>query len=171
MDLNSYLRMEAQMAHWEFDGTTADVSEASLHQSPRGAEASVASAMAHAIFAEDSVLHGIFQGKPPLATSAFAGKTGISEPSMMNSPEWVKTVRVDLNQFRDYSKAVAAATDQYIASLKDADLDRELDLTEWGLGKVSLGWGLAVLLIGHLHDITGEISAIKGTQGLKGYPF
>ena len=25
-------------------------------------------------------------------------------------------------------------------------------------------------MIGHMHDLTGEISAIKGTVGLRGYP-
>src|SRR5437870_775420 len=171
MDVISFLRMDAEMAHWEFNGTTADVTAESLHHGPRASEATVASAMAHVVFAEDNLIHGIFQGKQPLATTTFTGKTGISEPSMMNSPEWVKSVRLDLGPFREYTAAVFNATEQYIAALKESDLDRELDLTNWGMGKVSLGWGFAVLLIGHIHDITGEISALKGAQGFKGYPF
>src|SRR5947207_12866940 len=103
MDVVTYLRMDANMAHWEFNGTTADLIEDSLHRGPRGSEATVASAMAHVVFAEDSVVQGIFQGKPTLAATAFTGKTGISEPSMMNSPEWVKSVRLDLGPFREYA--------------------------------------------------------------------
>jgi hypothetical protein len=30
---------------------------------------------------------------------------------------------------------------------------------------------LANLVIGHLNNLTGEISALKGAQGLRGYPF
>lgn len=171
MDVIAFLRMDAETAHWVFNSTTADVSEAILHQQPRGAEATVASAMAHLVFTEDSIVQGMFQHKAPLASTTYAGKTGISELSMSNAPAWVKSVRLEPAPFREYATAVAAATDQYIASLKETDLDRELDLSEWGIGKVTLGWGLAVLVIGHIHDITGEISAIKGSHGLKGYPF
>ncbi len=171
MDVISFLSMDAQSAHWVFNGTTADVTEDNLHQAPSANEATVASAMAHVVFAEDSIVQGMFQGKPPLAMSSFAGKTGISDPQMFNSPEWVKSVRLDLPQFREYANGVFAATDQYIASLKESDLDRELDMTQQGMGKVSLGWGFSMLVIGHMRDICGEISAIKGAQGSKGYPF
>ena len=171
MDAISFLRMDADAAHWVFNGTTADVTAESMHWGPMGNSSTVASAMAHVVFAEDNVVHGMLQGKPPLAQTTFADKTGISELSFYNKPEWVKSVRLDLPKFREYASAVFAATDQYIASLSESDLDRELDLTSVGMGKVNLGWALAVIVIGHMHDLTGEISALKGVQGLKGYPF
>ncbi len=171
MDAISALRMEAQWAHEEFDLTTADVDAEVAHRTPQGQAGNVGSSMAHAIYSEDSLVNGMLGNKAPLAASTFAGKTGISELSMSNAPEWVRSVRIDLPLFREYAKAVAAATDQYIASLKESDLDRMIDLTQWGLGMRPVAWVLGALSIGHLHDLTGEISAIKGTHGLKGYPF
>ena len=171
MDVISFLREQAQWAHFVFDGTTADVTPESAHALPSGAALSVAAAMAHAVFAEDNIIHGMLQGQAPLAMSSFTGKTGISDPQMFNTPAWVRSVRLDLPMFREYAKATFAATDAYIASLKDTELGREIDLTQVGLGKQTVGWCLSSLIVGHMHNLVGEISAAKGLQGLKGYPF
>lgn len=58
-----------------------------------------------------------------------------------------------------------------MAKLKESDLEKEVDLTQVGFGKWSQGAFLITFLIGHARDIMGEISAIKGVQGAKGYPF
>ena len=171
MDAIAVLRMQAQWAHWEFDMTTADVDGAAAHWGPQGNGGTVGSSMAHVIFAEDNIIHGMLQGKPPLGISTFAGKTGISDPQMFNTPSWIKAVRLDLPQLRAYAQAVAAATDEYIASLTESDLDRMVDLSQAKLGVRSVGWMISALVIAHVHDLTGEISSIKGAQGLKGYPF
>jgi hypothetical protein len=171
MDAISVLRAEAQWAHQVFDGTTADVMDDAAHWGPQGMASTVASAMAHAVHAEDNIVQGMLQGKAPLAMSSFAGKTGISNPQMFNTPEWIRSVRLDLPAFREYTKAVFAATDEYIASLQESDLDRTVDLSQAGLGTQTVAWMLGALVIGHLQNYSGEISAIKGTQGLKGYPF
>src|SRR5438309_12021443 len=109
--------------------TTGDVNADVAHMAPQGAAGTIGSSMAHAVFAEDNIVQGMLQNKPPLGMSTFSGKTGISEPHMYNKPEWVKSVRVDLDQFRAYEKAVAQAIDQYLATLTEGDLDREIDLT------------------------------------------
>ena len=171
MDAIAVLRMLAQWAHQEFDMTTADVEENVAHQAAQGKGGTVGSSMAHAIFAEDNIIQGMLQGRPPLAMTAFAGKTGISDPQMFNTPDWIKAVRLDLPRFRTYSQAVAAATDEYIASLKESDLDRMVDLTQNKLGIRPVAWLIGALVIAHLHDMTGGISAVKGAQGLQGYPF
>ena len=171
MDAIAVLRMQAEWAHQEFEMTTADVEENVAHAGPQGRAGSVGSSMAHVIFAEDSIVQGMLQGKPPLGMTAFEGKTGISDPQMHNTPDWIKAVRLDLPRFRTYAKAVAAATDQYIASLTESDLDRSLDLSQAKLGVRTVGWVIGALVIAHIHDLTGEISAAKGAQGLQGYPF
>ena len=58
-----------------------------------------------------------------------------------------------------------------MASLSDSDLARELDMSDHGLGMWSVGSFLLTFDLGHVRDIMGEISAIKGVQGGKGYPF
>jgi hypothetical protein len=113
----------------------------------------------------------MFQRKPPLFASTWEGKTGITEPKWVSDPEWARRVQVDLPKAREYARAAYAQADDYIAGLTEADLDRELDLSANGLGMRSLDWCLHALIIAHLHNMTGEISALKGVQGAKGYPF
>jgi uncharacterized damage-inducible protein DinB len=83
----------------------------------------------------------------------------------------VQSVDVDLPQFRAYAKAVHAAADAYLASLQPGDLDRPVDLGGFGLGVQTTTWVIFNFIIGHVSCHTGEISAIKGVQDLKGYPF
>jgi len=40
-----------------------------------------------------------------------------------------------------------------------------------GLGSMSMSWCLTILLDAHLNQLAGEISAVKGMQGLDGYVY
>jgi hypothetical protein len=151
--------------------TVDDVTPEQMAWTPIGIANPVGATYAHAIGALDAVTNQMLQRKLPLFASSWNGKTGISEPKWGSDPEWARRVQVDLPKAREYARAAYAQTDSYIAGLSDADLDRELDLSANGLGKRSLGWCLQALVIGHLHNMTGEISALKGTQGARGYPF
>jgi hypothetical protein len=39
-----------------------------------------------------------------------------------------------------------------------------------GFGEVTVGWIVVRLLIGHIDNECGEISCLKGLQGVRGYP-
>ena len=39
------------------------------------------------------------------------------------------------------------------------------------IGDLNQGQILELFIIGHIHNHSGEISALKGCQGLKGYPW
>jgi len=40
-----------------------------------------------------------------------------------------------------------------------------------GLGTLPMATVFAIFVVGHLNNLSGEISAVKGTNGMKGYPF
>jgi hypothetical protein len=65
---------------------------------------------------------------------------------------------------------VHAASNDYLASLKDEDLSRSIDLGALGIGKLTLGQLLTAGVLGNAWTHCGEISCLKGLQGLKGYP-
>ena len=72
----------------------------------------------------------------------------------------------------EYATAVFANTDAYLSSLKDGDLEREINLVPFGFpNNMSLGTFLTTMLLGTTYAHTGEISALKGCVGAKGYPF
>jgi hypothetical protein len=76
-------------------------------------------------------------------------------------------VQVDVGAMREYANGVYAATDEYLASIADGDLDREIDMGP--AGKDPLG-RLLTIMMGNVAWHTGEIACLKGLQGVKGYP-
>ena len=107
----------------------------------------------------------------PRYKSDWAGKTGVSDPSPHQTLEWAQNVRLDMVAFDEYARAVYEDLDQYIKNLSGEDQARVIDMSFVGLGERSLIWCVNNLIIGHLNNLMGEIAAVKGVQGLTGYPF
>lgn len=178
MDAITLLRQQLQSAHYSMEGTMADVTPEQAHWPPAGRANPIGASYAHVITGEDLVINGMLKQAAPLFASSWAGKTGMSEPmpgrigpSWAEYPAWTRRVRVDLPALRAYAQAVYANTDLYLASLKPENLDTLLDMSTIGLGMVNLAWALDNLVIGHVHDLMGEIACLKGLQGMQGYPF
>ncbi|MBI3958439.1 MAG: DinB family protein [Chloroflexi bacterium] len=155
-------------ATYHIQQVMADVSPEIAHRDPGGTMQTIAATYAHAVISTDWQIHNVFGGRPAFYEGDWAGKTGASEVSPIISPEWGKSVQVDLSQMNAYAQAVFGAA---MAALSNAELDRELDLTAFGMGKQTLGWCLSNLVAGHLSSLAGEIAAVKGTFGLKGDAF
>ncbi len=159
--------------HWAFnllELVMADVSQDQAHWSPPGIANPIGATYAHAVCEMDALVK-MLAGKPILFETIWAGKTGISEPRLNQDFEWVRRVEINLDLAREYARAVYQRTDEALAELSPADLEREIDLTANGLGVQTIGWCLSALVTGHLHNMAGEISALKGLQGIRGYPF
>jgi hypothetical protein len=174
----SHVRAQMRSAHWLLEETISDVSDAMVHFAPPGKALPIGAAYVHYVTEEDWTIHSLFQGVAPLMAGPWAGKTGVSEPQPEPGDDWgarfeawSRRVRVDLPAFRAYAKAVYEATDGYLATLADAELTREVDLSAMGMGKLAIGFVLDNVLLGHAYCHCGEISALKGVQGKKGYPF
>ena len=171
MDAISLLRQQVQSAHEIVEGTVADLTSEQAHWTPAGKALAAGPLFVHLASGEDLFLN-MMTGRQPLAMGAYAGKTGASEPHPMGGyDEWAQRVKVDLPQLRGYVQAVFQNTEEYVASLKPEDLDNELDLTNAGLGKMSLGAFITMTAVIHTSNHIGEISCLKGLQGAKGYPF
>ena len=138
MSVGSLLRQQAQIAHQILEGTMADVNDTQMHWVPPGVANPLGATYAHAVCSEDMIVQGMLQGAPPLAASSWAGRTGLSEPMPAPGPEWAgyadwtRRVRIDLPTLRQYAQAVYAATDAYVGSLSENDLDQPLDLSSAG---------------------------------------
>lgn len=171
MTRTEMLRAQLKDAHGVLEATMRDVTPELFATAAPGVANSVGERYGHLATAEDNLVHGVLQGKPPLMSSTWEGRTGISEPRFGTDPEHARRVRTDLAAVRAYAEAVSAATDAYLASLDDADLDREIDLTRFGFGKVQVWWIASRLLVAHVDQVSGEIAAIKGALGVKGFPF
>lgn len=175
MDSAALLREQFKVAHGILEGTMQDVTAEQAHWSPPGVANPLGASYAHIIFAEDVMVNSLVQGKAPMLMTSWAGKTGLSEPHPPpdHGPwdEWARKVNVDLGALRQYAQAVYQNTDEYLASLDNAGLSREMDLSSFELGTQTVGWFLGNIVLSHAHHHCGEISCLKGLQGAKGYPF
>ena len=171
MDAVSLLSMQVKDAHGIVAGTVGDLTAEQAAWSPDGAANGIGAELLHLLSAEDMFL-SMMTGRQPQAMGAFAGKTGASEAHPMgNYSDWAKRVKADLPQVKDYMQAVFKSTEDYVASLSPDDLDKEIDLSSAGMGKMSLGGFITTIAIVHTSNHVGEISCMKGIQGAKGYPF
>jgi hypothetical protein len=178
--VTAHIREQIRSAHWLLEETTSDVTEEMAHFAPPGKALPIGAAYAHFVTGEDWMVHVLFGGGIPLFAGAWAGRTGLSElqpgpdtPGDWNEAfvGWTRRLRVDLKAFRAYARAVYDATEAYIASLPDGALARPVDLSFMGMGMRTVAFVLSNALVGHAYCHCGEISAAKGMQGKRGYPF
>lgn len=175
----SLLREQLKGALRLLEGTMEGVTAEQAHWVPPGTANPIGANYAHVVLGQDAVVNARLKGGAPLAATAWAGKTGASEPPPGPDPKtpgfpdwskWARRVKIDLPAMRKYAQAVYAATDEYLASLSDEDLARSLDLGALGLGQMSVKQLLLGGVVGNALTHTGEISCLKGLQGGKGYP-
>jgi hypothetical protein len=114
-------------------------------------------------------------GQAPLRHSAgWQEKVVIAlPPENPEDPYWDvrnmrEGLRVNLPALHDYARATAQTLLNWVVSLTPEDLQRTIDTP---IGELNLGQILELFIIQHISSHIGEISALKGCQGLKGYPW
>lgn len=163
MVLMGLLQQAGQTLH----GTMADVTEEVAHAVPGGTAVTIAANAGHAVVVIDGIINGMIKGGAPLMMSE---PTGLSAPAPLGGDwgDWGQTVQIDKAALEAYAGKVMASVAEYLGSLTDADLERSVTSptgTEMSVGR----WlGIAIL---NTAWHTGEIASMKGTHGLKGYPF
>lgn len=172
MDAVSLLREQFTIMHNVIDQMIDGLTPEQLQFKPEGRTMSLAANLAHMMTGEDMMLHTFVTGGEPLCNGEWSGRTGASELQEWGSDmaAWGERVEVDLAQLQQYAQAVYAQTAAYLDSITEADLDRSVDLSGFGMGVQPLGVVFG-LMIANTQWHTGEIAAVKGLQGLQGYPF
>lgn len=166
---------QLKSAHEVLEQTMDGVTNEIAHFMPPGTANPIAGTYAHCVFTEDLFVHTFLTKTQPLMETTFKDNTGASEVQPTDwhvaYPKWLKEVNLDIKQFRTYARAVYSETERYVSSLTDADLEKDIDMSSFGMGKRKTYDFIANLVSGHVYPIFGEIAVLKGIQGLKGYPF
>ncbi len=170
MQATTLLREQIQQAHNFLEATVDGVTSEQMHWTPPGTANPLAATYVHAIASEDLAINMVLKGGTPLYTTMADDEIGVNEIQPLTTTEWARRVRVNLPAFRQYAATVHGATDAYLATLTDEDLTHVLDLTRFGLGQMTVGTLLNRMVLGHIDNMCGEISCLKGLQGAKGYP-
>ena len=158
-------------AHNWFLGTVGDVDATQANTVPPGVAHPIGELMAHILHSEDFMINMAIQGQPPLwEKDGWKDKVG-GEMILAQTTEGARAYTSNPEGLASYAQAVFANTDAFLGGLSENDLDRPLTLEPLGLPNMSMGAFLTQMLLGNTYAHTGEISALKGLRGKKGYPF
>jgi len=141
-----------------------DMDEAQYNHKPDGKCNPAAKLHAHALSGADFFVTALLAGQPSKWPD-FASQTGLPENAM---EIWGSDATISPSVMQAYAEAIKGPILEYIDTLSDEDLDREID-TRFA-GTQTIAWVLQ-LVGSHTVGHAGEISAVKGTQGLQGLPF
>ena len=172
MNTLELLRINLHGAHDQFANTVADVTQDMADWVPPGLAHPIGERYAHAVGAEDWLVNSISRGGAPWFATTWAGKTGFGKLTLAGiTSEEARVFRADLNALNEYASAVFAASEEFLNSADAAEMERIYDMSAVGYGVLPAPIWWSAFIIDHLHDVMGEISALKGSQGFKGYPF
>lgn len=169
MDVKTTLREQMQAMHGTLEAAVGDCSaDAVALKQPGSTINSIGAIYAHTIFGEDGMLNGLVRGQKPVYYSGgWADKIGIDMPQGGMEPDW--TVSMDLETFRQYADAVYQATDEYLSTISDDELNKVVD--PGFMPAMPVRSFVANVLAWHVATHQGEISALKGVQGVNGLVF
>ncbi len=137
---------------------TADLTQEEADWMPPGVANTIGSIYSHTItYVDYFVQNFLIEGKP-------------GPESIESRPEALKMqdVQVDLSELHELAGNVKKKTQGWLSSLTPEDLSRKIDTT---IGELTVGQMLEAYLVWHINAHCGEISALKGCQGAKGYPW
>jgi len=166
MDVRTTLVQQIQTMHGILEAAIGDCpSEMVGRKLPDSTVNSIGAIYAHTTFSEDGLLNGLVRGGTPIYYSGgWAEKIGIDMPKGGQDPDWKP--EFDMGLFREYAKAVYQATDAYVTNASDAELEKVVDL---GFAPpMPVQSFLANILVWHTATHQGEVSALKGVQGVNG---
>ena len=164
MKAKDYARKQVEGALDFLAMCAKDMDEAQYNHKPDGNCNPAAKLHAHALSGAEFFVSGLLAGQPS-KWPEFASQTGLPENAM---EIWGSDATISLDVMQAYAEAIKGPMLEYVDTLSDDDLDREID-TRFA-GKQTVAWVLQ-LVGSHTVGHAGEISAVKGTQGLKGLPF
>ena len=169
MESAQTIRTILDLTHQYLEGAIGGCDPQTLSRTFPGATiGSIGSIYAHSVFNEDYALQSMLQGKEPLfLAGGWAQRTGLELQDPAAGPQW-NNPNLELGPVQEYAQAVYDASNQYLQSVSDADLERPIDF--FGR-KESAAWVIGDMVLVHLSEHSGEIAALKGVMGQKGLPW
>jgi uncharacterized damage-inducible protein DinB len=166
------IKLAYEGSHNWYQGTIADVTAEAANHAPGGEAHPIGYVAAHILHCEDVMINSVIQGKASIwERDGWDKALGISSVALDQPTAAAQAYRCDPLKLNDYAQTVYSSTASYLDGLGADELDEEVDLSAAGMGKMELGRFLLTMLLGNNYAHTGEISALKGIMGKKGYPF
>lgn len=164
MDSITYARKSLEQAFKLFNIVADGMTDEQYNWEPQGTANSIARSHVHAMSSVDFFLNGTLKGGE-MAWPAFAAANGLPANPM---EIWSFPSAIPLASMKEYGANVQQSVLEYVSSLTEADLDRVVDTSFFGQQTTAF---LIQLAGTHSMGHGGDMSAVKGLQGLKGLPF
>ena len=166
MDIKEFIIAGLVDAHRMGDIAMEELTPKVAHFEAGGTANSIAQLLAHMTMGEDHAVNGILKGGTRIFdTGGWSAKTGIPDG---RGAVWQKDWQLNIDGFTAYRDAVKRSSISYFETPAASDLDREVEA--FGAPRKASNV-VQIFVINHLLGHSGEISALKGIQGLKGLPF
>jgi uncharacterized damage-inducible protein DinB len=158
MNTVELLQFSVETAFEILSSVTADLTQQQADWRPPGTANTIASVYSHILTYVDHYVRNYFEeGKPqPLTVE--------SRPPEL----WMHDVQADLSELHAYAVQARSTAQNWLSSLTPKDLERR-ELTT--AGEMNLAQAVQAFIVWHISAHCGEIAALKGCQGLKGYPW
>jgi hypothetical protein len=152
---------------------TADLTQEQADWQPPGIANPIGATYWHCLSSADYVGHKWCMGQKPLSERAGWRERAltVSVPEPEHGGDWLaymRAIRVDLAALHEYAQAVAGALQGWLGPIPPEELARKI---ESPIGELDLGQLLETFVIWHINAHCGEIAALKGCQGARGYLF
>ncbi len=152
---------------------TADLTPEQADWQPPGLANPIGATYWHTISGADDVVYRWVLGEQPLRQrDGWDDKVltaSVPEPEPGGDmAAYMQAIRVDLPKLHEYAEAVSGALQGWLGSLTPDDLERTINTP---LGENTVAQVVDLFVIWHINAHCGEISALKGCLGARGYPF
>lgn len=160
MDALQLLREQAAFTEDVTSSVLAQVTNQHGSWWPEGSAGNSIAATSFHIYLTEDRLVSRARGAAPLIDQ-WQDRLGVDPASL-----WTAS-GLDMDQIRAYAAAVHANTKQFLEAATPADLEREIDTPR---GKRAVATSLSLALVIHKATHIGDVSALLGCQGMKGFP-
>lgn len=164
MDGATYARTQLEQAFGLMNTCASGMDDAQYNWKPSGTCNTAAKSHVHAATSIDFFIVRSLAGGQ-MSWGDVAAATGLpANPQEV----WSYEGDIPFAPIDEYSKTIQKVALDYIATMKDDDLDREANAGPFGMKPAAFLIQLAgTHAVGH----GGDIASVKGMQGLKGLPF
>jgi hypothetical protein len=158
MNTVELLQYSLDTAFGIFSQVTADLTQEQIDWQPPGVVNTIGSIYSHILTYVDWFVQDLCIDQNPFPESVEAA---VKDHGMRH-------VQADLAALHENAGTVWKKAQGWLSSLTPADLEIIRNTT---VGELNQGQMMEIYIIWHINVHCGEIAALKGCQGAKGYPF